>query len=281
LGSHTGAVTALEPAGEGRLLSAGRDGRLVLWDLPGRRALAEQTLPSWPRAVQITPDRQKAVLFSSRIEMVSLPDLQVNPFNVRSAPLSRIQKSMPRCAAFDPTGILLVGQFNGQVVRYAANQTGSTYKKDLLLNHSQPITAIQFIPGHPFVITASHAGDLKITRWPDCLPFGALNLPEKQLTSLKISPDGSFMATGVGEENIILWDLRTLDLPVLVTQPIASLNARQTSMLNVFQEEPTLPLPARNAVRFLALLLQRRFRFEIEIGDLPQIQAGEFDIIIE
>jgi hypothetical protein len=42
-----------------------------------------------------------------------------------------------------------------------------------------------------------------------------------------------------------------------------------------------LPVPVQHAVRFMEGVLRHRFRYDVEIDELPTIRTGEFDIEIE
>ncbi|RPJ46285.1 MAG: hypothetical protein EHM21_08790 [Chloroflexi bacterium] len=112
-------------------------------------------------------------------------------------------------------------------------------------------------------------------------PFGAVATPDGHLTSLRVSQNGAFMATGSNEASLMLWDLRVLDIPDLFAQPLATATHEQISTVLALGEYNSLPDPVRNGLKFLRLLLQYRFRYDIQIDEAPRIQYGEFDIILD
>ena len=44
---------------------------------------------------------------------------------------------------------------------------------------------------------------------------------------------------------------------------------------------PAVPFGLKQTLQLAEALLQRRFRFDIQVDDLYQIQPGEFDIILD
>ena len=78
-----------------------------------------------------------------------------------------------------------------------------------------------------------------------------------------------------------LWDMRALDAPRLFTLPFAKTTPDQLAALQQFAGDSALPAAVRSALRFMQAVMRHRFRFAIEIGDIPDIKVGEFDIEIE
>jgi len=46
-------------------------------------------------------------------------------------------------------------------------------------------------------------------------------------------------------------------------------------------QSENLPPSVQNALRFLQILLEQRFRYDIQLSEIAQIQPGDYDIIIE
>ncbi|MCP4426529.1 MAG: hypothetical protein GY803_18710, partial [Chloroflexi bacterium] len=122
---------------------------------------------------------------------------------------------------------------------------------------------------------------IRVTAWPGLAPLGELHAPGKNLTSLHISPDGAFMATGDSDASMSLWDLRPLLGRYLVTRPLAALTPADATTINLLAAAEHLPHPTRQALKYVARVLQHRFRYDIEVADAHTILAGEFDIEIE
>ena len=101
------------------------------------------------------------------------------------------------------------------------------------------------------------------------------------MTSLRVSPDESFMAVGNSQASLSLWDLRVLDAQMLLESPFARARPALLATLNVLADNENLDPRARLALKFAGCVLQHRFRFDIELGEAPTIMMGEFDIEIE
>lgn len=282
LSAHQGAVTVLEPAGEW-LLTAGRDSQAFLWDLPRKKQVVAREFPFWPRSAAISPDRQYAAFLHDRLNLVHLPDLtlvQGNPFlALRSG---NAKPGVAHHAAFSPDGkYLFAGQNNGQVRMYYHTSLTQTPRKAVAAQHSQAVQGLHFLPGHSLLVTAGGEGQVRFIRWPELKQQGAVYTPEGTLTSLNISPNGAFMATGASDSSLDLWDLRVLDIPDLFTQPLAAASHEQISTVLALGAYATLPEPVRNGLLFLRLLLQYRFRYDVQIAEAPAIPFGEFDILLD
>jgi WD40 repeat protein len=283
LTAHEGTVTVLEPVGDELLLTAGRDGHAFLWDLALKKKIAEKEYSFWARSAAISPDRQYAALLHDRLNLVRLPELTIVPGTPFLAPrVDGFKHGVAQNATFSPDGkFLLAGQYNGQVGMYYHTSHTQHPRKAVVTQHSQPIRGITFLPEHPIVITAGAEGQVRFIRWPEVDLMGKVYSPEGTLTSLRVSRQGAFMATGTNEASLVLWDLRVLDIPDLFAQPLATATHEQISTVLALGEYNSLPDPVRNGLKFLRLMLQYRFRYDIQIDEAPRIQYGEFDIILD
>lgn len=281
--AHEGSVTVLEPVGQDLLLTAGRDHRAFLWDLAGQKKLAEKQYPFWARSAAISPDQQYAALLHDRLALVRLPDLsQVPGYPYLTARADGFRSGVAQNAAFAPDGkYILAGQYSGQVGLYFHNSLHQRPRRAVVTQHSQPVRGIHFLPGHPVVITAGAEGQVRFIRWPEMTLLGMVYSPEGALTSLRVSRHGSFMATGTNDASLVLWDLRVLDIPDLFSQPLATASHDQVSTALALGEYNSLPEPVRNGLHFLRVLLQHRFRYDIQIEEAPLIRFGEFDILLD
>jgi WD40 repeat protein len=282
LGSHKGAVTTLTQIDDRRVLSTGRDGRVIVWDLETRKLLSEATFDFWSHAAAISPDRRIAALVHQGLTLINLSDLEINRKPIYNHSKSEVHRSSATSVEFTPEGDgILVGQHNGQVVYYDGVQKNKSLKKELVINHLAAVVGLQFIPRHPIFVSCSMDGAIRFTSWPDQRPFGTKTEVSQSLTSLHVSPDGSFLATGTRDARIMLWDLRVLDLPGLFSTPVGLIKPGQAAAIQALLEENGLPLSIRNTLEFFSTIIQHRFKFDVEIGEAPMLAKGEFDVIID
>ena len=281
--AHEGTVTVLEPFGANYLLTAGRDKRVFVWDLDNQKKVAEKEYPFWARSAAISPDQQYAALLHEKLSLARLPDLSIVPgFPFLTPRTGGFRHGVAQEAAFSLDGkFILAGQHNGQVGMHYHTSLTQRPRKTVAAQHSQPVRGVEFLPHHPLVITAGAEGQVRFLHWPEMKQTGTVYAPEGTLTSLRISRTGAFMATGTSDASIVLWDLRVLDIPSLFTQPLATATHEQISTVRALSEYHSLPQPVRNGLRFLRVLLQYRFRYDIHVDEAPIIRFGEFDILLE
>ncbi|MEU2061253.1 hypothetical protein [Streptomyces sp. NPDC013455] len=104
------------------------------------------------------------------------------------------------------------------------------------------------------------------------------------VTSAHLSPRGEFLAVGYDAGYTDLYDLRTWALPSLMTKPLVTSVPADLGVVAGAKAAPDLPPAARPVVDLLHALLEYRFRFDIELGDLGDpgelaaLTAGEYDI---
>ncbi len=279
LGRHKGSVTAIAPLGDSRLLSSGRDSEVVLWNLnTGRKTARRQNNPgSWARAMRVSPDGQQVALLAQGLELVTLPQLD------RMVGIG-YNRGVIRCAAFSPDGgTLFAGRFNGKVTtyEYKPQRTWLMQEPGFLTRHEGRVEGVEILQSRSIIVTAGSEGCVRFIDLRDRETIGEVQVPLGQVTSLRISPDESFMAVGNSKASLSLWDLRVLDVRALTEHPFGQVRPASLSILNVMVNNENLPTRARLVLRFIDCVLRHRFQFDIEIEDAPTIMMGEFDIEIE
>ncbi len=284
LPGHQGAITALLPIGDANLVSTGRDGAVIYWNLGTREEIGRQALPDWPRAAFTSKNQQQIVLMHSSLSILQLPNLlNIEPQSVRTAAFSGTRQSMALCGVFPPdTGEFLVGQRNGQVVRYLSKPQNRRITREAILRKDSSVVDLEFVPAQPSLVIAAKNGTIEFRHWPDLTHIGTVSTDTGRLTSLHLSADGAFMATGTDESTMQFWDLRVRDLPDLIDRPLA--NARPAHLAAVtalLLHSADAPTSLRRTLELAEALLQRRFRYDILVEELYQIKPGEFDIILE
>jgi WD40 repeat protein len=285
---------------ENTLLTAGRDKRVVLWDVQGRNLVTERTYFDWPRSLCISSDSQQVALIDKGLKLLSLPNLATLRNND-----SRFFETMPRCITFTPDhSALLIGLFSGGIMVVSTKGSGPM---PLLqgefagLNYNYGQTqAMAVLPAQPVFVTARADGVIDFTHWESVVSpvepnaktkasetilaerLGQVHALGESLASMCISPDGAFMAVGDSAASFSLWDLRVLQLRTLFKQPLAQAMPEQLVALGVALASATDLTPAMTtALQYLELSLQQRFKHDIELSDISSIQVGDFDIEIE
>ncbi len=298
LGEHGSAITAFEPVGKGSLLTAGRDQHIKLWDINLRRIISETTGDNWPRAVVVSPENQVALILQQKPSLVSLPDLKpITGSDAQiQASLNLSLTGMPRCAAFEQDeGRVFIGGHSGQLITSPYQPNSPHGSRAIVTGHAGTVLSIKHQAQRGLVISASSGGEVIFTNWPDRTEKNRLSFPGFHLTSMQISSDGYFMAVGSSDEVLWLWDLRTLDIPKLMTLPFSSFTSDHLALLSTLLEAPRSAeltgVPAQNgtilleeakiALEYMRTILRYRFRYDIQVSALPVIQPGEYDIIVD
>ncbi|MFP4346188.1 MAG: hypothetical protein ACLFU8_15940 [Anaerolineales bacterium] len=291
LGQHVGSVTALAPVGDDRVLSTGRDRRIVLWDVTNEREVTSSRYHRWPRAVQVSPDGNLLALLHTELTLTTLPGLKTL--------LSGGGKSVGRCAAFLPPAYekrdawdgpepvphnqtLLVGQHSGEVFLYYPKRAyWLTYERPPFTRHTGRVEGVSVLESRGVVVTAGSEGIVRFIDLEDRSTIGEVQVPLGKVTSLHVSPDEAFMVVGNSEARLSFWDIRGLDVLDLLLNPFGRAPATALTTLAVLKEDPALPPRAHRTLAFAERVLHHRIRFDIELGAAPTIMAGEFDIEIE
>ncbi|MCL4297033.1 MAG: hypothetical protein KJ077_14945 [Anaerolineae bacterium] len=276
LGQHTDSVTALSVVDETHLLSAGRDHQVILWDVAAGREVRRQQFAFWARALRVAPGGQEAILLHEGLDLLKLPDLRLMERGPGGA-------SVARCTAFSPDGqTLWVGQFNGEIVVLKRHNSGPfKRRRDSLLRGPGRVVGLEVLGKQGVVVAARSEGNIEFRGLNDQTLLGQLQAASDGVTSLHISADEAFMAVGNAQAGLSLWDLRVLELAGLLARRFGQATPAQLATLNALSCHPELAPPAQRALQFAACVLQHRLRHAIELGETPQIKAGEFDIELE
>lgn len=279
LGTHTGSVTALASVGAAQALSAGSDNNLVLWDIAARKEINRRPLADWARNLHVSPDGTQVLLLRKGLDLLSLPDLR----DIAKAGKNAVFRS----AAFAPDGTsMFAGTYAGQLFVYRKNPKRSdllTAGKEPLADYppSERLEATETLKRLSLLVVAASGGEIHFFSLDGNTPLGSVTVPGGQVTSLNVSPDEAFMAVGSASASLTLWDLRSMDLRLLLERPFAQAEVTTMPTLTAMLEHANLPARAHQVLQFAQAVLRQRFRFSIELGEAPSIATGEFDIEIE
>ncbi|MBN2005064.1 MAG: hypothetical protein JXA21_17020 [Anaerolineae bacterium] len=271
LGEHQGPVTALEPVPDSKVLSAGRDGDIKLWEVATGRQLLRHTLSDWPRAVRVAPSGDSfMVLIHQEVQWLDLTGMRM---------MSHARSSVtPTCAAFLPatSPMPLIGRRDGSVTLYRQG-TPWLHKERTLCTHALAVQGIEVLPERGYILTAGNEGEVRFFVEFEQVDWVAAS--GRGLTALHVSPDEAFMAIGHADGSFSLWDLRGPEVAALLSTPLASISSPGLRLLDAFASNLKLKEVVRRTLICMSLIVRHRIRFDIELESVaPSILAGDFDI---
>ena len=298
VGSHRGSITGLSVMNE-LAFTAGRDGDLACWNWRTGQRQASRKLSFWPRVMLAHPSEARLALLHDSLVMLALPDLQVQ---ANTAP-SPAEGGMASAACFaGPEQHLVVGRHTGALLRYAA--AGSAYTLESMpgmsampggeavrgLAYSTPYQTLIVGAGNEVRFYAWGAdGAEKAAAAPE-RPAGRLAVGPAKLAAVQLSPSGEFLAVGKVDGSAELWDLRVLGLPGLFQKPLSRGTPNDLAAIQALRarrpagmEQPAgveQPAEFRVDLEIIYLLLFKRLMHDIQLGEAPHIQPGDFDIIL-
>ena len=283
IGSHAGSITAIEPLDGTQVLTAGRDLTVALWDLARQVKVNECRHYTWLRHLVASQDRSRAVFLTDSMMIYGLPGFNYqhpDPFIRRHVP--GYKRSVVRCAAFSPDNRqLVVGHNNGFVLVYGTSTERDSLPNPVLTRHPASVQQVAFLPDRPVIVTAGAEGRVNFFHWPSQTLAGTIAHSEGRLTTLNISPDGSFIATGTNEATMILWDTRLSRFTSLLSQPISSMTPSDLATIQSVIKAEEIPASLKHRLEWLKNILTHHFRYDIQIDEAVSIQPGEFDILLE
>lgn len=280
IGLHKSSITDIIPASTDSVATIGNDNHIYLWNLR-TRGIVDRVVYTKERirAGAIQPDGQcYAVATDPPILYDASSGKRISPDITHLSTVRGVRISAPQHAAFTPSNHLLVGQSNGQIIEMTIHD--NPVRRSLFTVHPSRITGLQYLPNTTWVVSTDSTTDQ--------LVFTDINNPRIQkkvtatsagITALFVSPSGRFMACG-HEKMLTLWDTRLYTIPAILKTPLANLDPGTLPLLNDFLQYP-LPVELIRTVLCIKAILERRFVYDIEVAELPHIQPGEFDILIE
>lgn len=179
----------VQPGGK-RLVAAGQQGGLSLWNLADLRKVAEYRFTQTVLALAFSPDGQRLAASS---QDGTARVFQSDDLSLRFNEVAHAQRAPITCLAFSPDGSWLATGCNDGTARLWNSSSGQLVTSWLV--HGGPVAALAFDGSGKSLATASQDGKLRL--WdldPDDLPAD-LN----QVTGLKLNPStGSITLTNGG-----------------------------------------------------------------------------------
>ncbi len=109
---------------------------------------------------------------------------------------------------------------------------------------------MEVLDNRSIVTTADSKGRVQFTSWTNRAPIDSVKVAGEQLTSLDVSPDGTFMAIGDSDASMSLWELRVLDVPMLFTRPFAQAQPVHLVGVGTLAQSANLPPRVQHALQF-------------------------------
>jgi WD40 repeat protein len=285
VGQHGGAITALEVLDADHILSVGRDGRAVVWNIRTRSLVVElsHSIHTWSPAICRSLDGEYLALLHTRIDLYRVESHYLTL--LASSPID-LSNSL-KLGAFAPDGHSLVsGRFHGELTHWTiATHTHQLESKlgqftnDIYRNTS--VEGLVTVRDTALLLLGTSNGTIQYIEWNHKKKLGEVSTPGQKLSSMTLAPDGSFLAVGDGDSDFSLWDLRVLALSHLFSEPLAWTRPSSLGVFHVLHQFDLNLAPALLAsLNFIQLVLEHRFRFDVEIAEFSTIRTGEFDIEI-
>jgi WD40 repeat protein len=270
-------ITALSPVKESVVLVSRYDRTILLWDLASNQIQKERRIDFWPRSSRVNRDTDQALLLHEGASLIDLRNL-----SVQSSTMGKIGGGVSRCAAIASDGkSYFIANFNGHVFVADKRADSLAIRRQRLADADGQAQGIEVIKGQPVVAIAGANGRVDFVSTENATLIGSILTQGERLTSMHVSPSGEFLALGDSNSTMTFWDLRVLHVPMLLTLPFAKSRPLHLAAVNGLVEDKSLSPAVKGAVEFMARILRHRFRYDIEIGEVQAIRAGEFDIEIE
>lgn len=289
LGQVGGAITALQPFSDELALTASRDGRALVWNIPQRTMCYElhQKIESWTAAVCLSPDKQQLALLHQRIELYDITSRAGHELSWVGASERDVINSLKH-GAFSPDGRqLAAGRFNGELALWQLANLNKPFGYETnVFNEGRRIdTSIEglaTLDNGGVLLLATSDGHIQYLDWTTQKVLGQLDAPGEKLTTLRVSPDGAFMAVGDRNRYFTMWDLRLLAVYRLLFEPLALARPVHLGALAALPDYGLdLSEPLQNTLKFIEAVVRHRYRFDVEVTEFSLIQSGEYDIEVE
>jgi len=203
LSGHGGAVTALafSPSGN-HLASAGRDGKVRIWDTTTLEAVHTLELAT-PLSLCYSPDGERLAIGCSdnRVHIMDTNTCQIGLVAGQET------ASGATAVAFSPDGSLIAFGSSDESVWLVDPSSGRVVRR--FTGHRGLVTSVAFTRDGRFILSTGFDGTIRVWRRTGGLVETLLG-HTAAIRAIAMSRDGSFFATGSDDETIKLWDSASL-----------------------------------------------------------------------
>ena len=283
IGNHDSSITDIIFMSPDLLFASSRDNKLNLWNIYERRLVQSRQLHDWARRITYQPvgnilvacHRYSEILDAS---LFSSPAMLINHHARTSAPASTVRV----ITAVPEQKSLIIGENNGNVTRLDVDISLKIAQFMPLYHHDSAVTGMTWRKSPELsLLTSSAEGKIIHYNWIQQVQSSYASSTTDRLTSLVISPDERYLATGTTNGNMILWDLAPLDLPEIYRKPLMHCSVQMLQELTDLSRVGQLSSEIRLVVEFLLLQLRRCFQYDIEMEEFQGIAPGTYDILVE
>ncbi len=203
LPGHQTAVWAVDISADGKTVAtAGYDGVVKLWDLPGRQHRADfKKQTGWVRSLSFSPD-------GSRLATAGEDGTVVLWDVAKKTPVATVKAhdGPVTAVAYSPDGTMLVTGGGDRLLKCWKAVDGTATGQ--CAGHSDTIWAVAFSPAGDRLVSAG--ADRTVRLWDPATtkPVATLTGHKDWVTSIDCNQDGSRLVSGSLDGAVKLWDLR-------------------------------------------------------------------------
>ncbi|MFM7248620.1 MAG: WD40 repeat domain-containing protein [Planctomycetaceae bacterium] len=202
LAGHPTAVWAIEASHDGRFAAtAGYDGQVKLWDLPGRALKADlKKHKGWVRALDFSPDGTKLATAGEDGTVVvwdTGSNAEIRTIAAHSGPVTTV--------AFSPDGATLATGGGDKLVKLWDVAGGA--EKGKLEGHGDTLWVVAYSPDGTKLATAGADRTIKLWNTADSKEIGTLAGHKDWVTTLAFTPDNARLASASLDGAVKFWDV--------------------------------------------------------------------------